>query len=81
MNVLKRSTRESETMDENMIGETAGKVWNYLQDHESASLASVEKAVRAPKPVFHMAVGWLAREGKVEFREENRTVRLSLRQG
>ena len=68
-------------MDENAIGETAGKVWNYLQAHEKATLTSVEKALKAPRPVFHMAVGWLAREGKIEFHEENRTVRLSLREG
>lgn len=68
-------------MDENTIGTTAGHVWEYLHGNEKATLASVEKAVKAPKPVIHMALGWLAREGKLQFREENRIVRLSLREG
>lgn len=66
-------------MDENTIGEAAGRIWDYLHAHERATLASVEKSVKAPKSVVHMGVGWLAREGKLQFQEENRTVRLSLR--
>lgn len=67
-------------MDENTIGETAGKVWDYLHAHEKATLSAVEKAVKGPRPVFHMAVGWLAREGKVLFHEDKRGVQLSLRE-
>ena len=66
-------------MDENTIGETAGRIWDYLHAHGKATLGSVEKSVKAPKSVADMAVGWLAREGKLQFQEENRTVRLSLR--
>ena len=67
-------------MDENTIGETAGRIWDYLRANGRASVASVEKAAKAPKTVTHMAVGWLAREGKLEFHEENRTLRISLRE-
>lgn len=68
-------------MDENTIGETAGRVWDYLHANEKATLASVEKAAKAPRSTVHMAVGWLAREGKLQFHEEGRTLRLSLREG
>ena len=66
-------------MDENTIGETAGRIWEYLRAHGGASLTSVEKAAKAPKNVTHMAVGWLAREGKLEFQEKDRTFHISLR--
>lgn len=68
-------------MDTNQVGETAGAVWKYLRENGASSLSSIEKNVKTPKPVVHMAIGWLAREGKVEFAEENRTVRLSLKEG
>jgi Winged helix-turn-helix domain (DUF2582) len=60
------------------IGETAGKVWNLLQRNGKASLPTVERGVQSPKPVVHMAIGWLAREGKVELRQEKRTIELWL---
>ncbi|TMA10809.1 MAG: hypothetical protein E6J89_09510 [Deltaproteobacteria bacterium] len=61
------------------IGETAGKVWNLLQRNGKASLPTVERGVQSPKSVVHMAIGWLAREGKVELRQDKRTIELWLR--
>ena len=62
-------------------GETAGKVWQYLHENGKANLSAVERDVKAPKPVVHMAIGWLAREGKPALVEENRNVRLWLTEG
>lgn len=62
------------------IGETAGQVWNYLQSHGESSLSSVEKGVEAPKAMVSMALGWLAREGKINVKDEKRAVRISLRE-
>jgi hypothetical protein len=62
------------------IGETAGQVWNFLQSHGESSLSSVEKGVEAPKAMVSMAVGWLAREGKINVKDEKRAVRISLRE-
>ena len=60
------------------IGETAGKVWHFLDSKGQSSLAAVERGIKAPKPLVDMAVGWLAREGKVELRQEKRGIRLWL---
>ncbi|MGH7825330.1 MAG: winged helix-turn-helix domain-containing protein [Candidatus Binatia bacterium] len=60
------------------IGETAGLVWNYLRSNGECSLSALEKGVRGPKSMVSMAVGWLAREGKVEIKNEKRAVRISL---
>jgi hypothetical protein len=45
------------------IGKIAGKVWHHLNDHGKTSLSGLEKAVKAPRGVVFMAIGWLAREG------------------
>lgn len=62
------------------IGQTAGLVWNYLQANGECSLTALEKSVAAPKAMVSMAVGWLAREGKIDIKDAKRTVRISLRE-
>jgi len=61
------------------IGETAGLVWQFLRSNGESSLSALEKGVKAPKSTVSMAVGWLAREGKIQVKDEKRTVRISLR--
>jgi hypothetical protein len=60
------------------IGETAGVVWQYLKDHGKSTLTAVEKAVQAPAGTVPMAIGWLAREGKLEIAQEKRSIHLWL---
>jgi hypothetical protein len=61
------------------IGETAGLVWKFLQSNGDSSLSALEKGVEAPRSMVSMAVGWLAREGKIEVKDEKRAVRIVLR--
>ena len=56
------------------IGDTAGKVWSYLEKHGRSSISAVEKGSSAPKREVQMALGWLAREGKIELAEEKRAL-------
>jgi len=60
------------------IGETAGLVWNFLRSNGDTSLTALEKGIEAPKAMVSMAIGWLAREGKIDLRDEKRAVRISL---
>jgi Winged helix-turn-helix domain (DUF2582) len=62
------------------IGDTAGLVWNFLRTHGESSLSTLEKKVEAPRSMVSMAVGWLAREGKIEIKDEKRAVRISLKE-
>lgn len=62
-----------------IIGKTAGKLWQYLHDHGKTSLSGLEKAVKAPRGVVFMAIGWLAREEKVAFGQEKRTTQIWLK--
>ena len=62
------------------IGDTAGLVWNFLRINGESSLSTLEKKVEAPRSMVSMAVGWLAREGKIEVKDEKRAVRISLKE-
>ena len=61
------------------IGKTAGLVWHCLKDNGSMSLAKLTKEIGAPRDSVMQAVGWLAREDKVEIEEKNRTRIISLK--
>ena len=47
------------------IGTNAGLVWKALEKGE-ASLKAVKKATKLNEKDLNMALGWLAREGKIE---------------
>jgi hypothetical protein len=54
------------------IGETAGAVWHTLNSHGPLSMARLVKTVGAPRDLVMQAVGWLAREGKVDLIDTKR---------
>ncbi len=47
------------------IGETAGKVWKFLQQHGEANLNQIKKNVKGDPNLILQAIGWLAREDKL----------------
>ena len=56
------------------IGETAGEVWHLLaEENEPVSLAQLTKRIDQPRDVIMQAVGWLAREDKIQIEENGRT--------
>jgi hypothetical protein len=61
------------------IGEVAGSVWQALSEDGPLSTAKLVKAVGEPRDTVMQAVGWLAREGKVQLddRGRNRVVTLA----
>ncbi len=50
------------------IGETAGKVWETLNVKGGATFATLKKSLRETDGTVYEAIGWLAREGKIEVR-------------
>ena len=60
------------------IGTTAGTVWGFLVRGGPVSLSAVEKGVDAPRTQVYMALGWLAREGKIAVDREERSIRIQL---
>jgi hypothetical protein len=61
------------------IGDTAGIVWRALETKGPQSLSALKKNVKAPGDLVLMAVGWLAREAKLELELKGRTQLLRLK--
>lgn len=74
---MKNSTRPMWQVQ--CIGQTAGEVWHLLQAKGKSSLSAVEWGVHAPKSMVHMAIGWLAREGKLDLVQEKRVIKMWLK--
>lgn len=53
------------------IGLAAGEVWNFLKQG-ATSVSQVTQSVAGGPRLALMALGWLAREGKIEFYQEGR---------
>ncbi|MBS0208411.1 MAG: winged helix-turn-helix domain-containing protein [Planctomycetes bacterium] len=60
------------------IGETAGAVWHMLAEQGPLSTAKIVKQLDLPRDVVMLAIGWLAREDKINI-EMNRSAVVSLR--
>jgi hypothetical protein len=60
------------------IGETAGAVWHALNENGPLSVAKLVEHVGGNRDVVMQAVGWLAREGKIEITETKRGKVVSL---
>ncbi len=56
------------------IGETARDIWHLLaEENEPISLAQLAKRIDQPRDIVMQAIGWLAREEKVNIEESGRT--------
>ncbi|MGD9635788.1 MAG: winged helix-turn-helix domain-containing protein [Pirellulales bacterium] len=67
------------TLSSHDIGLVAGEIWGALADKEPQTLAAIKKAVTAPPDVIAAAIGWLAREDKLEFTTSGRTLKIGLK--
>lgn len=55
-------------MDKGVIGEKAGIVWRLLNDDNRRwEFSEIEKATGMDEKELSAAIGWLARENKVQF--------------
>jgi Winged helix-turn-helix domain (DUF2582) len=60
------------------IGENAGRIWNHLREHPGIQLEQISKELKLKDSLALMAIGWLAREGKLAFKEDGKRPRVSL---
>ena len=58
-------------MKEKVI-ETAGKTWRYLGQNGQTNVAQLPKALKEKDEVVLQALGWLAREDKIDYTIKNR---------
>jgi Winged helix-turn-helix domain (DUF2582) len=61
------------------IGAVAGAVWHTLDGNGEMTLAKLKKEVQAEGPLFDWAIGWLAREDKIELTRDKRSIRVWLK--
>jgi len=62
-----------------MVGEAAGKVWHTLKENGEMSPAQLKKKTGSDDKTLWMALGWLAREDKVNFNQIKNTLKISLK--
>lgn len=60
------------------IGETAGRVWHALHKEGPLSVAKLTETTELNRDLVLQAIGWLAREGKLQISETKRGRILSL---
>ncbi len=61
------------------VGETAGKIWHLLNTDGPTTLAEMKKKLNGTNELLGFAIGWLAREDKIEITPEKRTLRVQLK--
>ncbi|MDF1746852.1 MAG: winged helix-turn-helix domain-containing protein, partial [Gimesia sp.] len=69
---------EIESHEVESIGVVAGVVWKYLSEHDPVTLSKLSREIDAPRDLVMQAVGWLGREGKIEFQKGARSKLISL---
>jgi hypothetical protein len=61
------------------IGETAGRIWHLLNDEGPQTFPQLKKKLDGSGELLSFALGWLAREDKVDIKQEKKTVRVALK--
>jgi Winged helix-turn-helix domain (DUF2582) len=61
------------------VGETAGQVWNTLTTDGAMTLTQLKKKLNGQGEMLGYALGWLAREDKIDMVLQKKTLRLQLK--
>ena len=61
------------------IGRMAGAIWKTLDANGEMTLTRLKKETAAGSTLFDWAIGWLAREDKIELTFEKRSFRVCLK--
>jgi predicted RNA-binding protein (virulence factor B family) len=62
-----------------VIGDAAGKIWQYLNDNGSSSANKIEKDTGISKNDIQRAIGWLSKEDKLIIETKGRVETISLK--
>jgi len=69
------------TLPEEYFGANAGKVWKSMADGETLSVKEISKRSSLKEMEVLGALGWLAREGKVEIKGAVPLLKFKLKEG
>ena len=60
------------------IGEVAGSIWHALNKNKEMPISQISKIIKEKETVTYQGLGWLAREGKLNYRTKGRRIFISL---
>ncbi len=60
------------------IGDVAGAIWRVLHKKDKVALSTMPKAIKEKETLTFQAVGWLAREDKIQFQTQGKTTFVTL---
>lgn len=61
------------------IGQAAGQIWHMLSNApEKVNITDVAKQTKLTTQLAYQGLGWLAREGKIEYEQKGRTIYVCL---
>lgn len=61
------------------VGVTAGKVWRILSDSGPQTVAQLKKRLNGSGELVGFALGWLAREDKIDISQEKKSLKVVLK--
>lgn len=61
------------------IGQSAGQIYNYLNDNGESSFSKMKKELDLKSNFADLGLGWLAREDKVEISKKGTSVSVRLK--
>ena len=60
------------------IGEIAGKIWTILGEKQNVNILKLPKILKEKGEIVYQALGWLAREDKINYHTKERKTFVSL---
>ena len=64
------------SLEINEIGEDAGRIYDYVREHEECTLSALKKSLKLSTESASLALGWLAREGRIDMRKKGISVKI-----
>ncbi len=61
------------------VGFAAGEIWKYLNENGESSPIKLKASLGLSNTLLYLALGWLAREDKVNIRQHEYSYRISLK--
>ncbi len=60
------------------VGDVAGAIWRVLHEKDKVSLSTLPEMIKVKDAVAFQAVGWLAREDKIQYLTQGKTTFVTL---
>ena len=61
------------------IGNVAGAIWHYLENNNEATITKLTREIGENQRTVLMGIGWLAREGKLDFEKRKQGTYITLK--